>query len=201
MDPKELALIKHKVWQGKIEVTPRCEVESMEQLAIAYTPGVAQPCLEIEKDTDLSYVYTRRSNLVAVVTDGSAVLGLGNIGPEAGMPVMEGKCVLFKRFGNVDAFPLCIKSNDVDTIVDTVALLEGSFGGVNLEDISAPRCFEIEKKLNTNTSINNNIDKHIILKFLGTAVMGILESYVLDEIDSDVAFVATQVGELMRRNI
>ncbi len=153
MDPKELALIKHKEWQGKIEVTPRCEVESMEQLAIAYTPGVAQPCLEIEKDTDLSYVYTRRSNLVAVVTDGSAVLGLGNIGPEAGMPVMEGKCVLFKRFGNVDAFPLCIKSNDVDTIVDTVALLEGSFGGVNLEDISAPRCFEIEKKLKERCSI------------------------------------------------
>ena len=153
MDTKELALMKHKEWQGKIEVTPRCEVESMEQLAVAYTPGVAQPCLEIEKDIDLSYIYTRRSNLVAVVTDGSAVLGLGNIGPEAGMPVMEGKCVLFKRFGNVDAFPLCIRSNDVDTIVDTVALLEGSFGGVNLEDISAPRCFEIEKKLKERCSI------------------------------------------------
>ena len=147
MDAKEFALKKHEEWQGKIEVTPRCKVESMEDLAVAYTPGVAQPCLEIKDNIDLSYKYTRRSNLVAVVTDGSAVLGLGNIGPEAGMPVMEGKCVLFKRFGNVDAFPLCIRSNDVDTIVDTVALLAGSFGGVNLEDISAPRCFEIEKKL------------------------------------------------------
>ena len=153
MDAKELALKKHEEWQGKIEVTPRCEVESMQDLSIAYTPGVAQPCLKIKDDIDLSYIYTRRSNLVAVVTDGSAVLGLGNIGPEAGMPVMEGKCVLFKRFGNVDAFPLCIKSNDVDTIVETVALLEGSFGGVNLEDISAPRCFEIEKKLKERCSI------------------------------------------------
>ena len=153
MDTKKLALEKHEEWQGKIEVTPRCRVESMDDLAIAYTPGVAQPCLEIKDDTDLSYKYTRRSNLVAVITDGSAVLGLGNIGPEAGMPVMEGKCVLFKRFGDVDAFPLCIKSNDVDTIVETVALLEGSFGGVNLEDISAPRCFEIEKKLKERCSI------------------------------------------------
>ncbi len=153
MDAKQLALSKHAEWQGKIEVTPRCRVESMDDLAIAYTPGVAQPCLEIKDDIDLSYKYTRRSNLVAVVTDGSAVLGLGNIGPEAGMPVMEGKCVLFKRFGDVDAFPLCIKSNDVDTIVETVALLEGSFGGVNLEDISAPRCFEIEKKLKERCSI------------------------------------------------
>ena len=153
MDAKKLALEKHEEWQGKIEVTPRCRVESMDDLAIAYTPGVAQPCLEIKDDIDLSYKYTRRSNLVAVITDGSAVLGLGNIGPEAGMPVMEGKCVLFKRFGDVDAFPLCIKSNDVDTIVETVALLEGSFGGVNLEDISAPRCFEIEKKLKERCSI------------------------------------------------
>ena len=153
MDQKQLALEKHAEWQGKIEVTPRCRVETMEDLAIAYTPGVAQPCLEIKDDIDLSYKYTRRSNLVAVITDGSAVLGLGNIGPEAGMPVMEGKCVLFKRFGNVDAFPLCIKSNDVDTIVETVALLEGSFGGVNLEDISAPRCFEIERKLKERCSI------------------------------------------------
>lgn len=153
MDAKQLALSKHEEWQGKIEVNPRCEVENMDDLAIAYTPGVAQPCLEIKDDIDLSYKYTRRSNLVAVITDGSAVLGLGNIGPEAGMPVMEGKCVLFKRFGDVDAFPLCIKSNDVDTIVDTVALLEGSFGGVNLEDISAPRCFEIEKKLKERCSI------------------------------------------------
>ena len=153
MDAKELALKKHEEWQGKIEVTPRCRVESMDDLSIAYTPGVAQPCLAIKDDTDLSYTYTRRSNLVAVVTDGTAVLGLGDIGPEAGMPVMEGKCVLFKRFGDVDAFPLCIKSKDVDTIVETVALLEGSFGGVNLEDISAPRCFEIEKKLKERCSI------------------------------------------------
>lgn len=147
MDIKELALQKHEEWQGKIEVGLRCEVESMEDLSVAYTPGVAQPCLKIKDDTDLSYKYTRRGNLVAVITDGTAVLGLGDIGPEAGMPVMEGKCVLFKRFGNVDAFPLCIRSKDVDTIVDTVALLAGSFGGVNLEDIAAPRCFEIEKKL------------------------------------------------------
>ena len=153
MDPKQLALTKHEEWQGKIEVTPRCSVESMEELAVAYTPGVAQPCLAIKEDIDLSYKYTRRSNLVAVVTDGTAVLGLGDIGPEAGMPVMEGKCVLFKRFGNVDAFPLCIRSKDVDTIVETVALLEGSFGGVNLEDIAAPRCFEIEKKLKERCSI------------------------------------------------
>ena len=147
MDNKEFALSQHAKWQGKIEVGLRCEVESMEDLSVAYTPGVAQPCLAIKDDVDLSYTYTRRSNLVAVITDGTAVLGLGDIGPEAGMPVMEGKCVLFKRFGNVDAFPLCIRSKDVDTIVDTVALLAGSFGGVNLEDIAAPRCFEIEKKL------------------------------------------------------
>lgn len=147
MDAKELALSKHREWQGKIEVIPRCEVETMADLSVAYTPGVAQPCLAINDDVELSYTYTRRANLVAVVTDGTAVLGLGDIGPEAGMPVMEGKCVLFKRFGNVDAFPLCIRSKDVDTIVDTVALLAGSFGGVNLEDIAAPRCFEIEKKL------------------------------------------------------
>lgn len=147
MDAKELALKKHEEWNGKIEVVPRCEVETMADLSVAYTPGVAQPCLEISKDVELSYKYTRRGNLVAVVTDGTAVLGLGDIGPEAGMPVMEGKCVLFKRFGDVDAFPLCVRSKDVDTIVDTVALLAGSFGGVNLEDIAAPRCFEIEKKL------------------------------------------------------
>ncbi|WP_040197957.1 NAD(P)-dependent malic enzyme [Candidatus Soleaferrea massiliensis] len=147
MDKKEFALQQHREWAGKIEVTSRSKLKNREDLAVAYTPGVAEPCLEINKDVDLSYVYTRRHNLVAVVTDGSAVLGLGDIGPEAGMPVMEGKCVLFKEFGDVDAFPLCIRSNDVDEIVNTVKLLAGSFGGVNLEDISAPRCFEIERRL------------------------------------------------------
>jgi malate dehydrogenase (oxaloacetate-decarboxylating) len=144
---KSKAIQKHIDWQGKIEVIARAPVGTKEELATAYTPGVAEPCLEISKDVDLSYLYTRRHNLVAVVTDGTAVLGLGDIGPEAGMPVMEGKCALFKAFGDVDAFPLCIRSKEVDDIVNTVALLAGSFGGINLEDISAPRCFEIEKKL------------------------------------------------------
>ena len=141
------AIKKHKEWQGKIEVVSRAPVGTKEELAVAYTPGVAEPCLEIQKDESLSYVYTRRWNTVAVVTDGTAVLGLGDIGPVAGMPVMEGKAALFKAFGDVDAIPLCIKSKSVDEIVDTVSLLSGSFGGVNLEDISAPRCFEIEEKL------------------------------------------------------
>lgn len=147
MDKKEFALNQHEKWNGKIEVISRAKIETPEDLAVAYTPGVAEPCLKIAKDVDLSYKYTRRGNLVAVVTDGTAVLGLGDIGPEAGMPVMEGKCALFKEFGDVDAFPLCIRSKDVDEIVNTVALLAGSFGGINLEDISAPRCFEIERKL------------------------------------------------------
>ena len=147
MEVKELALQKHREWQGKIEIKPRAEVTNRDELSIAYTPGVAEPCLEIAKDANLSYTYTRRSNMVAVVTDGTAVLGLGDIGPEAAMPVMEGKCVLFKEFAGVDAFPLCIRSKDVDEIVNTVRLLAGSFGGVNLEDISAPRCFEIERRL------------------------------------------------------
>lgn len=147
MDKKEFALQEHEKWQGKLEVISRCKVETPEQLSVAYTPGVAEPCLKISEDVDLSYKYTRRHNMVAVVTDGTAVLGLGDIGPEAGMPVMEGKCVLFKEFGGVDAFPLCVRSKDVDDIVKTVSLLAGSFGGVNLEDISAPRCFEIERKL------------------------------------------------------
>lgn len=147
MDKKQFALDKHREWAGKIEVVTRAPITNREELAVAYTPGVAEPCLEISKDVDLSYVYTRRSNLVAVITDGTAVLGLGDIGPEAGMPVMEGKCALFKTFGDVDAFPLCIRSKDVDEIVKTVSLLAGSFGGINLEDISAPRCFEIEKRL------------------------------------------------------
>ena len=147
MDKKEFALKQHEEWAGKLEIKSRAKLETPEDLSVAYTPGVAEPCLAISKDVDESYKYTRRHNLVAVVTDGTAVLGLGDIGPEAGMPVMEGKCVLFKEFGGVDAFPLCVRSKDVDEIVKTVSLLAGSFGGVNLEDISAPRCFEIEKKL------------------------------------------------------
>ena len=147
MDYAKESLRLHGEWKGKIEVVTRVPVENKDDLSLAYTPGVAQPCLEIQKDVDKSYDLTRRWNMCLVVTDGSAVLGLGNIGPEAGMPVMEGKCVLFKAFGDVDAFPPCIKSNDVDEIVNTIYLISGSFGGVNLEDISAPRCFEIEKKL------------------------------------------------------
>ena len=147
MNYAEESLKKHYEWKGKVEMIVRAPLETKEDLSLAYTPGVAQPCLEIQKNVDLSYDLTRRSNLVAVVTDGTAVLGLGDIGPEAGMPVMEGKCALFKAFGDVDAIPLCIRSKEVDDIVNTVRLLAGSFGGVNLEDISAPRCFEIERKL------------------------------------------------------
>ncbi len=147
MNYAEESLKKHYEWKGKLEIISRAAVDSSESLSLAYTPGVAQPCLEIQKDVNKSYELTRRWNTVAVVTDGTAVLGLGDIGPEAGMPVMEGKCVLFKAFGDVDAIPLCIRSKDVDEIVNTVALLAGSFGGINLEDIAAPRCFEIEKKL------------------------------------------------------
>ena len=147
MNIKEESLKKHYAWQGKIEVVSRTQVKSSEDLSLAYTPGVAEPCLQIAEDYEKSFTLTRRHNLIAVVTDGSAVLGLGNIGAEAGMPVMEGKCVLFKEFAGVDAFPICIRSNDVDEIVDTVYKISGSFGGINLEDISAPRCFEIEKKL------------------------------------------------------
>ena len=147
MNYAEESLKKHYEWRGKIKVVTDIPVKTSEDLSLAYTPGVAQPCLEIQKDVNKSYELTRRWNLCAVVTDGTAVLGLGDIGPEAGMPVMEGKCVLFKAFGDVDAFPLCIKSKDVDEIVNTIYLLSGSFGGVNLEDIAAPRCFEIERKL------------------------------------------------------
>ena len=147
MNIKEKALLAHENWRGKLDIVPKCPITNAEELAIAYTPGVAEPCLRIRDDVELSYQYTGRGNLVAVVTDGSAVLGLGDIGPEAGMPVMEGKCALFKAFGGVNAIPLCIRSHDVDEIVNTVALLAGSFGGVNLEDISAPRCFEIERRL------------------------------------------------------
>ena len=137
----------HEIWRGKIEITPRVSVSNDDDLSLAYTPGVAQPCLEIQKDPEMSFELTRRWNTCAVITDGSAVLGLGNIGGEAGMPVMEGKCVLFKAFAGVDAFPLCIRSQDVDTIVETIYQISGSFGGINLEDISAPRCFEIERRL------------------------------------------------------
>lgn len=147
MDIMQSSLEKHYEWKGKIEVVSRCTVENSSQLSLAYTPGVAQPCLEIQKDPDLSYDLTRRANLVAVITDGSAVLGLGDIGPRASMPVMEGKCALFKEFAGVDAFPICVNTQDVDEFVRTVELISYSFGGINLEDISAPRCFEIERKL------------------------------------------------------
>lgn len=147
MSIDERALEQHAAWHGKIEVVSRAAVETADDLAVAYTPGVAAPCLEIQRDPDLSYTYTRRGNLVAVVTDGSAVLGLGNIGPIAGMPVMEGKCALFKSFADIDAFPLCVGTQDVDELVETIRLISGSFGGINLEDISAPRCFEVERRL------------------------------------------------------
>ena len=153
MSIKELAMKEHEKWAGKIEIKPRTTAKSKEALSIAYTPGVAEPCLAIQKDVNLSYTLTRRWNTVAVITDGTAVLGLGDIGPEAGMPVMEGKCLLFKEFGDVDAIPLCVRSKDVDEIVKTVELLAGSFGGVNLEDISAPRCFEIERRLKKSCDI------------------------------------------------
>ncbi len=147
MNIREQSLEKHYEWNGKIEVVSRVPITNSEELSLAYTPGVAEPCLEIQKDYDKSFQLTRRNNLVAVITDGTAVLGLGDIGPEAGMPVMEGKCALFKEFGDVDAFPLCVRSKDVDEIVKTIYLISGSFGGINLEDISAPRCFEIERRL------------------------------------------------------
>ena len=147
MDIKQIAMEKHYEWQGKIEIIARAKVENSDDLSVAYTPGVAEPCLAIKDDSDKSYELTRRWNLVAVITDGSAVLGLGDIGPEAGMPVMEGKCILFKKFADIDAFPLCIRTQDVNEIVKTIYNISGSFGGINLEDISSPRCFEIERKL------------------------------------------------------
>ena len=153
MNYAEESLRLHGEWKGKIEITPRVAIKDRYDLSLAYTPGVAQPCLEIQKDVNRSYELTRRHNMCAVITDGTAVLGLGDIGPEAGMPVMEGKCVLFKAFGDVDAFPLCVKTRDVDEFVNTVALISGSFGGINLEDIAAPRCFEIERKLKERTDI------------------------------------------------
>lgn len=172
MDVKEKALQKHYEWHGKIEVISRAPIETREDLSLAYTPGVAQPCLEIAKDPELSYKLTRRSNLVAVITDGTAVLGLGDIGGLAGMPVMEGKCCLFKEFGGVDAFPLCVKSKDPDEIVRTIELISDSFGGINLEDISAPRCFEIEAKLKERLDIPVfHDDQHGTAIVVGAAMM------------------------------
>ena len=193
MDYGKVSLEKHAEWRGKIEVKVRAEVDSSEALSLAYTPGVATPCLEIQKDVNKSFDLTRRWNTVAVVTDGTAVLGLGDIGPEAGMPVMEGKCALFKAFGDVDAIPLCVRSKDTDEIVRTIELLAGSFGGVNLEDISAPRCFEIEEKLKKCTDIPIfHDDQH------GTAVVtlaGVINALkVVDKNIEDVKIVTSGAG-------
>lgn len=193
MNYAEESLRLHGEWKGKIEVISRVPVKNKEDLSLAYTPGVAEPCLAIQKDIDKSYELTRRHNMCAVITDGSAVLGLGDIGPEAGMPVMEGKCVLFKSFGDVDAFPLCVKTKDVDEFVNTVALISGSFGGINLEDISAPRCFEIERKLKEKTDIPIfHDDQH------GTAVItlaGITNALkVVNKKKEDVRIVTSGAG-------
>ena len=193
MDYAKESLKLHEQWKGKIEVVATAPVSTKEDLSLAYTPGVAQPCLEINKDVSRSYDLTRRHNLCAVVTDGTAVLGLGDIGPEAGIPVMEGKCVLFKAFGNVDAFPLCVKSKDVDEIVNTVYMISGSFGGVNLEDISAPRCFEIERKLKEKCDIPIfHDDQH------GTAIVtlaGLLNALkVVGKKKEDVKIVTSGAG-------
>lgn len=203
MDIKELALKKHYEWAGKLEIKSRAKVQSSEELSIAYTPGVAEPCLEIQKDYSKSFELTRRHNLIAVVTDGSAVLGLGNIGPEAGMPVMEGKCVLFKEFAGVDAFPICVRSNDVDEIVDTVYKISGSFGGINLEDISAPRCFEIERKLKEKCDIPVfHDDQHGTAICVGAALINALR-LVKKEISeikcviNGAGAAGTAIGELL----
>ena len=176
MNYAEESLRLHGEWNGKIEVVSRVPVKTKEDLSLAYTPGVAQPCLEIQKDYDKSFTLTRRSNLVAVITDGTAVLGLGDIGPEAGMPVMEGKCALFKSFGDVDAFPICVRSKDVDEIVRTVYLISGSFGGINLEDIAAPRCFEIERRLKEICDIPIfHDDQHGTAVVVGAALLNALK--------------------------
>ena len=176
MDVRKESLRKHYEWQGKIEVTSRAPIHTREDLSLAYTPGVAEPCLAIQQDVNKSYELTRRANLVAVITDGTAVLGLGDIGPEAGMPVMEGKCALFKAFADVDAFPLCIRSKDVDEIVRTVSLLSGSFGGINLEDIAAPRCFEIERRLQEVCDIPVfHDDQHGTAVVVAAALLGALK--------------------------
>lgn len=189
MDYAKESLKKHYEWKGKIEIKTRMEIKDKEDLSLAYTPGVAQPCLEIKDDISKSYDLTNRWNTVAVITDGTAVLGLGDIGPEAGMPVMEGKCVLFKSFGNVDAFPLCIKSKDVDEIVRTVQLISGSFGGVNLEDISAPRCFEIERRLKECTDIPIfHDDQHGTAVVVAAALINALKVVKKDIKDCVVAF-------------
>lgn len=193
MNYAEESLKKHYEWQGKIEVICRAPLENRDDLSLAYTPGVAQPCLEIQKDINKSYELTRRSNLVAVITDGTAVLGLGDIGPEAGMPVMEGKCALFKAFGDVDAIPLCIRSKDVDEIVKTISLMSGSFGGINLEDISAPRCFEIEKKLQECCDIPVfHDDQHGTAIVVGAALMNACK--VVDKKFEDMTVVINGAG-------
>ena len=193
MNYAEESLRLHGEWQGKIEVVSRVPVKTKEDLSLAYTPGVAQPCLEIQKDYDKSFELTRRHNLVAVITDGTAVLGLGDIGPEAGMPVMEGKCALFKAFGDVDAFPICIRSKDVDEIVRTVYLISGSFGGINLEDIAAPRCFEIERRLKEICDIPVfHDDQHGTAVVVGAALLNALR--VVNKKIEDVKVVINGAG-------